>query len=102
MLKCKPGDLAFIIKEDSGCEDNLGTVVEVLSLHKNNEWNIKCSYKRLTCTERTFLTRRIFHSKAELNEIVVMYDDYLCPIKGDELSDSEELESPIKETINES
>ena len=56
--RCKPGDLAIIVREEPGCEKNIGKVVEVsgptrMSKTKGPQWIIRSASPR----ERWFYKR---------------------------------------------
>lgn len=93
-MRCQPGDLAVIIKEEPGLEANIGAFVHVLNKAPWNQgWEVRCEYKRLKV--RHLLSGR--HYLAGLDEVVWIPDSFLRPIRnpGEQAIDETLLKTPV-------
>ena len=98
MLRCKPGDIAIIINDDTGCERNIGRFVKV---HDPNVhmgvygycWTIvPLSSEGLYIIEngKLELTPNI-----QLSDHILHADKWLKPIRPSEQVKSKELEDAL-------
>jgi hypothetical protein len=90
-MNCKPGDLAFVINDDKGCEQNIGRIVKVLGPagrhSKYGDWSIEpTSGEFLIYQPRTKLVSRYADEKWSW---IVFPDRDLRPIRpqGDDAAD---------------
>lgn len=78
-MNCKPGDLAVVVREDPGCEENIGAFLRVLDadLCAPGEWRCVCEYRSLMCL--SVVTNTISPTKP--GEEVWFMDSQLRPIR---------------------
>ena len=87
--KCVPGDLAFIIRDEPGCEANIGRIVAVhgplrLTSDRGPEWIIVPVNQAPFCYSFTG-EREVIHEVISLGRKVRHSDAWLSPIRPQSL-----------------
>lgn len=86
-MNCKPGDLAFVVREDKGCEQNIGLIVKVLDreLCDGDEWRVVCEYSQMVA----YWAHTNKATPGRVGEEIWIPDSYLRPIRPGDISDEE-------------
>ena len=95
-LRCRPGDLAIVVREEPGCEGNLGRIVEVDGpLAVDPELGLPCWLIRpVSGAPFTFIAGgRLRFEVVEWSSRVELPDAWLLPIRRDDAMSLEEAEA---------
>lgn len=98
-MRCKVGDLAFVINDDPGFESNIGRIVKVVSpsRRKGVDWNIEPTSPDhlIYCTTRK---KKLRYADAEWSWITTADRD-LRPIRDSDGEDQTLTWAPRKQDV---
>lgn len=96
-MNCKPGDLAYIVRDDDTPSD-IGKVVEILRICPPNEW-LYPGAPEWECRSRTPLTGFNARGRVSMDHELDIPDAWLRPIGGVPLNDETPIEINVPEAL---
>lgn len=99
-LRCRPGDLALVVREEPGCERNIGRLIEVDGpLHHNQDLGLPCWLLRPVTSQPWCYTwdGQVFVKPIDWQDRIEIPDAWLIPVRRDDGLSLEEMESCVRE-----
>ena len=100
-LRCRPGDLALVVNEEPGCENNIGRLIEVDGpLLHNQDLGLPCWLLRpVTAQPWCYYTwgHQMFVVPVDWDDRNEIPDAWLVPVRRDDALNLEEMEACIRQ-----